>query len=192
MRNRNGWSHFDYRGVIRWLYSDNKEYSSLGHREQEIYVYLRLLRIISKDDLEAIVASIKSIAAERIHFEGFYIGMSVADYIILSRYSKCEPPKIDGYKSVDRIEFNHTIRFKLFDKEDGEFWSAFIRKYIPARKKKSLGEAIGDALDSGTYDYQTGYDDDLEEHCYIYKSMKYGTKVIFGQKTGTLVLKEYK
>ena len=80
----------------------------------------------------------------------------------------------------------------MFEKEDCEFWSAFMRKYIPAGKKKSLGEAIGDALDSGTYYYQSGYDDKLEEHCYIYKSMKYGTKVVFGEKTGTLVLEEYK
>lgn len=66
-----------------------------------------------------------------------------------------------------------------------------MRKYIPTVKKKSLSETIGDALDSGTYDYQSGYDDKLEEGCYIYKSMKYGTKVTFGKESGTLILEEY-
>ncbi len=81
----------------------------------------------------------------------------------------------------------------MFEKEDGEFWSAYLRKYVPAKKKqKSLTDTIGDVLDSGIFDYQEGWDDLLEERCYIYKSMKYGTRVLFGQKSGTLVLEEYK
>lgn len=139
--------------------------------------------------------------ANRIHFEGFHIGMSIQEYYIMAAYNKGSAPEAsytDRWTGLNfdsdfkRLVFNRTLRYKLFEKEDGEFWSAFMRKYIPAGKKKSLGEAIGDALDSGTYDYQSGYDDKLEEHCYIYKSMKYGTKVIFGEKTGTLVLEEYK
>ena len=130
--------------------------------------------------------------------------MPLREYYILTAYRRGLGPDlpedhttftflvtIDIYtKHTDmkRIVFNRTLRYKLFEKEDGEFWSAFMRKYIPAGKKKSLGEAIGDALNSGTYDYQSGYDDKLKEYCYIYKSMKYGTKVIFGQKSGTLVL----
>lgn len=91
-----------------------------------------------------------------------------------------------------RLVVNRADRYKLFEKEDEELWPAFMRKYIPAGKKKSLGEAIGDALNGGAYDYQSGYDDILKERCYIYKSMKYGTKVLFGQESGTLVLEEYK
>ena len=79
------------------------------------------------------------------------------------------------------------------EKEDGEFWTAYLKKYVPSLKKqKSLSETIGDALDSGTFDYQRGWDNTLEESCYIYKSMKYGTKVVFGTDSGTLVLEEYK
>ena len=98
-----------------------------------------------------------------------------------------------GETGVSRIVFSRTARYAMFEKEDGEFWSAYLRKYVPAKKKKmSLTDTIDDALDNGTFDYQQGWDDTLKEYCYIYKSMKYGTRVLFGQKSGTLVLEEYK
>ena len=141
--------------------------------------------------------------ADRIHFEGFYVGMTLQEFHIMERYKGASPDvKQDWsgslysevYFSTDMkyLRFKRTDRYKLFEKDDGEFWSAFMRKYIPAGKKKSLGETIADAIDKGTYDYQTGYDSGLDERCYIYKSMKYGTKVIFGEESGTLVLEEYK
>ena len=190
------WSLFYYRDAVECLNSHGEDraskYERLGDYQRTAFVCLALLKVISKADIEAMLASIKSAATERINFEGFYIGMSFIEYILLSVHHGCVPEFERKLLVIDRMTFNRTLRYKLFEKEDGEFWSAFMRKYIPARKKKSLGDAIGDALDSGTYDYQMGYDDRLEEPCYIYKSMKYGTKVIFGTDSGTLVLEEYK
>ena len=65
----------------------------------------------------------------------------------------------------------------------------FMKKYIP-RKQKSVGEVIGEALDSGRYDYQEGYDDSWDERCYFWKSMKYKTKIKYGLKSGRLKMEE--
>ena len=163
------------------------------------YLYSQLVSLMSYDDVKSEAQKIVKSCEGKIHFEGYYVGMPLREYYILYAYRGLAPdlPRTDfGPFRTDmkRIEFDRTLRYKFFEKEDGEFWSAYLRKYVPSRKQqKSLTEAIVDALDdSGTYDYQSGYDDELKEFCYIYKSMKYGTKVIFGQKTGKLVLEEYK
>lgn len=170
---------------------------------EDLKIYRELVKMISEEDLHRIAGRIIDACADRIHFEGFYVGMTLQEFHIMERY-KCASPDVKQdwsgslydsvYFSTDMkyLRFKRTDRYKLFEKEDGEFWSAFMRKYIPAGKKKSLGETIADAIDKGTYDYQTGYDSGLDERCYIYKSMKYGTKVIFGEESGTLVLEEYK
>ena len=130
-------------------------------------------------------------ARDRIHFEGFYIGMPWRHFCVMCA-TKGQIPHVDiGETGVSRIVFGRTSRYAMFEKEDGEFWPAYLRKYVPT-KQKSLTDTIGDALDSGTFDYQEGWDDKLKEYCYIYKSMKYGTRVLFGKKSGTLVLEEYK
>lgn len=138
---------------------------------------------------------------DRIHFNGFYVGMPYRDFVIMCGEKGCMPSQIRvlidvwGSKvpTVRKIVFSRAARYAIFEKEDGEFWTAYLKEYVPVRKKqKSLSETIGDALDSSTFDYQSGWDNTLEESCYIYKSMKYGTKVIFGTDSGTLVLEEYK
>ena len=135
-------------------------------------------------------------ARVRIHFEGFYIGMPWRDFCVMCATKGWTLEDVDDVRSgetVSRIVFSRTARYAMFEKEDGEFWPAYLRKYVPPKKKqKSLTDTIGDALDSGTFDYQEGWDDTLKEYCYIYKSMKYGTRVLFGQKSGKLVLEAYK
>ena len=123
--------------------------------------------------------------------------MSLKDYYILCSSANLEEKEIPCVKvedgTVSRIEICRGLRYKIFEKEDGEFWSAFMQKYIPANQdQKSLTKAIGDVLDAGKFDYQEQWEDKLDERCFVYKSMKYGTRVIFGQKSGTLVLEEYK
>lgn len=173
----------------------------------ELNPYRKIIACIGEKELKSYADSILNQCSEKIHFGGFYVGMPPLEYLILERYYGASPEaKIrheyrtvwgdyqgwDWYFTLKRLMFKRTNRYKIFEKEDGEFWSAYMRKYIPAGKKKSLGETIADAIDKGTYDYQTGYDSGLDERCYIYKSMKYGTKVIFGEESGTLVLEEYK
>ena len=131
-------------------------------------------------------------AKERIHFEGFYIGMTWSDFCVVSAQTGVIPYDYEVFDNkVERMKFNRSARFTLFDKEDGEFWSAYLRKYVPS-KQKSLKETLGDALDGGSFSYQEGWDNKLDEKCYIFKSMKYGTRVVFGLQSGSFVLEEYK
>ena len=154
-------------------------------------MFRRIGQKTQQDQIKAAVDRFN--ARDRIHFEGFYIGMPWIDFCVMCAQKGCFAQVETGKEGVSRIVFRRTARYAMFEKEDGEFWSAYLRKYVPAKKKqKSLTDSIGDALDSGTFDYQEGWDDVLEERCYIYKSIKYGTRVLFGQKSGTLVLEEYK
>ena len=174
------WSSGKFRDALECFNSHGAEraskYKRLEDEEHTAFVYLALLKVISKADIEAMVASIKSVAAERINFEGFYIGMSFIDYILLSVHHRCTPVfnrERELFKpNIDRITFDRTLRYKLFEKEDSEFWSAYIRKYIPDKAKSP--EVLVDAEYSGTY-----------------KSMKYGTRVIFDDHSGKLVLESF-
>lgn len=163
-----------------------------GHAEEfAVGLFRRLGQKARQDRIK--VATDRFNARERIHFEGFYIGMSWGDFCVMCAQKGWIPKVRTSKTGASRIVFKRTARYAMFEKEDGEFWSAYLRKYVPSQKKqKSLTDTIGDVLDSGTFDYQEGWDDFLEERCYIYKSMKYGTRVLFGQKSGTLVLEEYK
>lgn len=163
-----------------------------GHSEEfAVGLFRRMGQKARQDRIKS--ATDRFNAKDRIHFEGFYIGMSWIDFCVMCAQKGCIAQVETGKEGVSRIVFKRTARYAMFEKEDGEFWSAYLRKYVPSQKKqKSLTDTIGDVLDSGTFDYQEGWDDFLEEYCYIYKSMKYGTRVLFGQKSGTLVLEEYK
>lgn len=162
-----------------------------------------LVGILSKECIASEAKKIIASCQDKIHFGGFYLGMSAYKYLILEVYYGGAP--YTGYSSLwgdswkfefDNIRtmmFPRTLRYRIFEKEDGEFWSAYLQEYVPHKKKQeSLTRAVIDALDKGTFDYQTGWNDELNEHCYIYKSMKYGTRVSFGEKTGALLLEEYK
>lgn len=175
------------------LFSNFTVYGGAGHNNEEfaIGLFKRMEQKARQDRIKS--ATDRFNARERIHFEGFYIGMSYGDFCVMCATKGWIPQVRTGKAGVNRIVFTRTARYAMFEKEDGEFWSAYLRKYVPTKKKqKSLTDTIDDALDSGTFDYQQGWDDTLEEYCYIYKSMKYGTRVLFGQKSGTLVLEEYK
>lgn len=183
--------------------SDNLGLHNTDDTDGSLAAYGTLVSLMSKADIIDAAEKILDACKTRIHFEGFYVGMPLREYYIMEAYKGGAPsmPSEDmtfifSWRSYDtrlpRLTFRRSLRYKLFEREDGDFWSAFMRKYIPVGKKKSLGETIADAIDKGTYDYQTGYDSGLDERCYIYKSMKYGTKVIFGEESGTLVLEEYK
>lgn len=182
---------------------DNLGLHNTDDKDGSLAAYGTLVSLMSKADVIEAAEKILDACKTRIHFEGFYVGMPLREYYIMKAYKGGAPsmPSEDitfifswtsYHTDLPSLTFSRGLRYKLFEKEDGEFWSAFMRKYIPAGKKKSLGEAIGDALDGGTYSYQEGYDDELRERCYIYKSMKYGTKVTFGQESGKLILEEYK
>lgn len=174
------------------LFSNFTVYGRGGHKEEfAVGLFKRMGQKARQDRIK--VATDRFNARERIHFEGFYIGMPWRDFCVMCATKGWIPAVETGETGVSRIVFSRTARYAMFEKEDGEFWSAYLRKYVPAKKKKmSLTDTIDDALDSGTFDYQEGWDDKLEEYCYIYKSMKYGTRVLFGKKSGTLVLEEYK
>lgn len=163
-----------------------------------------LVDILSK---ECIVSEARKIIVDcrnRIHFGGFYLGMPPYRFRILEVYYGDAPythysdwfgwsKSPWSYGGINVLKFPRTLRYRIFEKEDGEFWSAYLREYVPHKKKQgSLTETIIDTLDKGTFDYQEGWNNRLDEHCYIYKSMKYGTRVSFGEKTGTLLLDEYK
>ena len=139
-------------------------------------------------------ASARAENSGRIVFEGFYCGMPYKDYLLMAGYRKVHPmcgtvvpERWYSYHGamVDVLTFKRKVRYVLCNAEDGEFWPLFMRKYIP-QKTKSLGEAIGDALDKGSFDYQEVYDEKLEERCYVYKSLKYKTRITYGLKSGTL------
>ena len=155
---------------------------------------IQLIQKMSREARQSLIQSAldRFKARARIHFEGFYIGMTRDDFCAMCVKNGRIPDVAIGEGGVNRIKFGRRTRYALFEKEDGEFWSAYLQKYVPSQKRqKSLTETIEDTLDSARFDYQEGWNDDLEEYCYIYKSMKYGTRVLFGQKTGTLVLERY-
>ena len=154
-----------------------------------------LIRNFSKEGFDGRVAAALKKAQEsgRIVFEGFYCGMPYKDYVLMGMKTKRMPET--GYSNwyygcdVRSLEFDRKTRYALLEAEDGEFWPMFMKKYIP-RKQKSVGEVIGEALDSGRYDYQEGYDDSWDERCYFWKSMKYKTKIKYGLKSGRLKMEE--
>jgi len=181
---------WDFLHGLKWVECYRDEPDKL-EKEKDLVAYMELVDLVSRSDLKELSEEVKANAGRRINFEGFYVGMSVADYLIITKWTGCKPEVIDLF-GVYLIKLSRSDRFKLFEKEDGEFWPAFMRTYIPkSTKKKSIGESIDDALDSGSYDYQEAYDSSLEERCYIYKSMKYQTKVVFGLRSGRLVLEKY-
>ncbi len=170
--------------------SDGNNYGVIRANDFLIGLLQRMPKAMFQRKLKAVESRLAEV--NKISFEGFYCGMPWKDYCVMCIHRKCVPRiKVNG-NVVTRLVFNRTARYKLFEQDDGEFWSAFLRKYVPSKKSKSLTDTIGDALDRGTFDYQEGPDNKLKEYCYIYKSMKYGTRVLFGQKSGTLVLEEYK
>ena len=121
------------------------------------------------------------------------MGMTLVECRLLAYDQKKCPTKVEvSSGKVVRLLFNRSNRYAMFEKEDGEFWAAFLKKYVPAGKPKSLGATIEDALNESAFEYQQGYDSKLEEMCYIYKSMKYGTQVLFGLDSGTLELRQLK
>ena len=166
-----------------------KYHNWYNHRGMDWFL-LGLLRGMSEDAYKCRLQAAISRAADKLSFEGFYIGMPLKDYYVICN-SKGQFPGASAYirSGVTCLTFYRRVRYKLFEKEDGEFWSAFLRKYVPS-KNKSLTETIGNVLDSGSYDYQQVWDSKSEEHCYIYKSIKYNTLVRFGLKSGTLLMKE--
>lgn len=182
------WYHVD-KALCYWC--GYIEYNKLSEKEKFLNTFVSVVRMVSEEDLGHVVSEIRNKASSTIHFEGYYVGMSVSDYVILCSVNKWWPEYYSNDNCITYISIGRQLRYKLFEKEDGEFWSAFMRKYIPSGKKKSLGEVLDDALDMGTYDYQTGYDDKCKEVCYIYKSIKYSTRVLFGQESGTLVLEKF-
>ncbi len=138
----------------------------------------------------------QTIRRGRICFEGFYCRMPYNDYLMLCD-AKGVRPSIMNYHlligrhedtSIGRLEFDGHMRYKLFQVEDGKFWSAFLKKYIP-RNPKKISQSISDMLESSNFDYQEEYDG--EEQCYVYKSREYKTKVTFGLKSGKLVLEDF-
>lgn len=162
-------------------------------REKELndiqHQYSPLINHMTDEDVDCEIRKIMKACESRIHFEGLYVRMPLQEYFLLKHRNPAIPP-IDTVRwktrnsttwwiaaDMHRIYIDRTARYKLFEKEDGEFWSAFMRKYIPAGTENN---------------WQFEYDEELEELCDVYKSMKYGTKVIFGVKSGVLVLEELK
>jgi len=176
---------------------DECEYSSLGENAKPVVDFVLMLKTLTKEDLGRLVSIIEDKAAKTIHFERYFAGMSIQEYFIASMVSKGKsyPEFSTNYKTcnIDVIAFKRQLRYQIFEKENGEFWSAYLRKYVPSQKnQKSLTETINDALDSSSFDYEDVWVEEREERCYIYKSMKYSTKVVYGKTSGTLALVEYK
>ena len=143
------------------------------------------------------VALARAEASGKIVFEGFYCGMPYKDFLLMTGYRKVIPicnevvPEHWHHPFGDTVNvliFKRKMRYALCDAEDGEFWSLFMRKYIP-QKTKSLGEMIGDTIDKGSFDYQEVYDEKHEESCYIYKSLKYRVTITYGLRSGMLCMK---
>lgn len=183
-----------YIGTLSHAYCD-KLVDRIVINSEEIWILDCVIRNMSTEERERRIMHIKSQLSKRsvIHFEGFHVGMTLVECRLLAYDQKKCPTKVEvSSGKVVRLLFNRSNRYAMFEKEDGEFWAAFLKKYVPAGKPKSLGAAIEDVLNESAFEYQQGYDSKLEEMCYIYKSMKYGTKVLFGLDSGTLELRQLK
>jgi len=132
-------------------------------------------------------------------FCGLYIGMPARDSIaMLSVVDKIDMDSAVGVTNgktleVFKIMLNRADRYKLFPKEDKEFWPAFLKEFMPrdANKKESATEIVGGALDAAFGNYERERNKELDEMCYVLKSMKYGVRVSFGLESGTLIIEEY-
>ncbi len=102
-------------------------------------------------------------------FKGFYVGMSLRDFCVVCAVNNQYPDWRDHYDFVvTRITFNREQRYALFEKEDDEFWDAFMHSYFPSATGYNREE-----------DYDLGF-------CNVYKSMKFHTKILFQLKHGYL------
>ena len=159
--------------------------------EQKLNVYKALCDMITMNEIEKRAGAIFEDCQKRVHFAGFYVGMRIQEYFVLLRKYGSAPAYWWGgvYTDMQLIRFGRNLRYKLFEKEDGEFWTAFLRTYIPRQKKEkkslgaSLAEAIDDAFDSSSFTYQTKYDDDGNEYN-VYRSVKYKTILRYWPDSG--------
>lgn len=183
-----------YIGMLSHAYCD-KLVDRIVIDSEEMWILDCVIMNMSTEERERRIMLIKNQLSKGgvIHFEGFRAGMSEVECRLLAYNQKKGPTEVEvSSGKVVRLLFNRSNRYAMFEKEDGEFWAAFLKKYVPAGKPKSLGATIEDALNESAFEYQQGYDSKLEEMCYIYKSMKYGTQVLFGLNSGTLELRQLK
>lgn len=186
-----GLKYWDYLGA-EWR---EKFFANVfAHGNGNVAFGVALLKAKPKEAQQREIADAMARGASsvRINFEGFYIGMSWGDFCRVSLLHNQIPYAYSRNGIVSEIVFSRRNRYGLFEKEDGEFWSSFLKKYVPSQStRKSLSETIDGVLDDATWDYSEGYDTQMEERCFVYKSMKYGTKIKFGLDSGRLILEKF-
>ena len=165
----------------------------------------RIVALLTKDDLSKCAETILAECENRIHFGGFYVGMPLKEFCIMKAYNGVSPNLLGKeylsfadvtmqycYASMRKLIFPRKTRYALFEKEDGEFWPAFLKSCVPRKtEKKTLGQAIEAVSDSlnGGWDYETEIESG--EARYILKSIKYKTKVTYSKGSGKLILERF-
>ncbi len=147
-----------------------------GTHEGYIWYAKALVKKLPPKDIKTIMTNIvtRCMSEPRIHFEGFYPGMPIRDFCVLCALTNVAPRfYLQDEQKVRWIRFERLDRYALFEKEDVEFWYAFLNKYVPGEKSRLFHRD------------QNGID------VYVYKSIKYHTVVKYWEDSGRLELESY-
>ena len=173
---------------------DSLDFESVVDNLNPLNYFLVLVSGMSKETFQRRlkVAQERFENGDKISFEGFYAGIPWKDFVIICHSKNIRFGGMNRWfdwfdvkgNKVTKIRFPRDVRYKLFEKEDGEFWTAYLRKYVPQKKKekKSFVDVLDDAFDSSSFTYQTKYDDDGEYN--VYKSIKYHTVLKYWPDSG--------
>ena len=170
------WSRF--LGFVSPAYA-KKLFDALPDKFSDFDVIKSLLDKMDRKDAKAIFDDTRKRTAagkQKIKFGGFYPGMSEKDLIVTSVFLGLDSPPyyttdhIDGVGHVRFLVFPRSLRYKLLEAEDLDFWEIFLNKCVP--------------LEKGQSEYK--YYENEDSGKYLYKSIKQRTIVTYDHHSGQL------
>lgn len=197
-----------------WENATLKGFDASRHRMSS--VWKKLSPLAKKKYRDLALSNAANVKKQKPVFGGLYVGMPLRDCLALLldvedykfRVNKYGPGasyqepiftydrKIEDWRKdglVRKIKLHRKERYKIFPQEDKGFWAAFVKEFMPqsGAKKGSTVEALGEALDAAFGNYERAHNDELDEICYVLKSMKYGVRAWYGLDSGTLILEAF-